>query len=304
MSVLSASRAPYIGRFAPSPTGPLHFGSLVAAVASYLDARAHGGQWRLRIEDVDETRCQPQFTDDILRSLYAFGLRWDGEVMMQTRRKADYQTALQRLDQQSATYACICSRREIADSAIAGLDGPVYPGTCRSARHDPAGPAIRVITDNQPIRFMDRLQGVVSQRLGSQLGDFIVRRRDGLFAYQLAVVVDDAEQGITQVVRGADLIDSTPRQIHLQRLLGVATPQYLHVPVATNAHGQKLSKQTLAPALGNTDACRLLLRALQFLGQPPIAAAAGASLPALLAVAQRNWQVAAIPARRQLALVD
>ncbi|HEX9389704.1 MAG TPA: tRNA glutamyl-Q(34) synthetase GluQRS [Usitatibacteraceae bacterium] len=289
--------AEYIGRFAPSPTGPLHFGSLVAALASYLDARAHGGRWLLRIEDVDETRCKTQFGDDILRTLQAFELHWDGEVMTQSVRKPRYAQALTQLTLAGLAYSCTCSRREIADSAIFGLEGSVYPGTCRSAHHAGPGHAIRVLTGDEPLRFIDRVQGPVEQRLQSQLGDFVIKRRDGLFSYQLAVVVDDADQNISHVVRGADLIDSTTRQIHLQQLLGLPTPRYLHIPIAINEAGQKLSKQTLAPGIGHDDIRPILQQALRFLGQ----AAGDEALPAraMLATAVRTWTVAAIPTVRQ-----
>ena len=302
MSASISSSTRYIGRFAPSPTGPLHFGSLIAALASYLDAKAHGGQWLVRIEDIDETRCKPQFADDILRTLRAFGLHWDGEVMIQSSRKSRYEEALSQLVARGVTYACICSRREIADSAMFGLEGPVYAGTCRTAHHPGGGHAIRALTTDEPMRFVDRVQGVVEQRLQSQLGDFVIKRRDDLFSYQLAVVVDDTDQNISDVVRGADLIDSTTRQLHLQRLLGLPTPRYLHIPVATNEDGQKLSKQTLAPGIGAADTHLILQRALQFLGQTVSADAALASSPALLAAAQRVWTVAAIPAARHRSL--
>ena len=287
--------ANYVGRFAPSPSGPLHFGSLVAALASYLDAKAHGGQWLVRIEDVDETRCKPQYADDILRTLQGFGLRWDGEVIYQRLRKARYEQALTDLTLRGLTYACICSRREIADSAVSGLEGPVYPGTCRHAHHPMDAHAMRVITNDAQLGFTDRVQGAVEQRLQSALGDFIIRRRDQLFSYQLAVVVDDADQGITHVVRGADLIDSTPRQIHLQQLLALPTPQYLHIPVVTNSAGQKLSKQTLAHGLTQGEALMLLRRALRFLGQPLHADAEKQAPAAMLSAAASAWSASAIP---------
>jgi glutamyl-Q tRNA(Asp) synthetase len=295
---MSHTSTKYIGRFAPSPTGPLHFGSLVAAVASYLDARAHGGTWRVRIEDVDTTRCKAPFADEILRTLAAFGFAWDGEVSFQSRRIARYQAALDQLSARKLTYACSCSRKEIADSTLAGIDGPVYPGTCRHKALAADGNAIRVLTTPAEIRFVDRVQGECRQALETEIGDFVLRRRDGLFAYQLAVVVDDADQGVNRVVRGADLLDSTARQIHLQQLLNLSTPEYLHFPVVTNAAGQKLSKQTLAPAISAAEACKLLRAALVHLGQslPPDT---GHSTPsALLAVAARHWNAAVIPRRQ------
>jgi glutamyl-Q tRNA(Asp) synthetase len=285
----------YIGRFAPSPSGPLHFGSLVAALASYLDAKAHGGTWLVRIEDVDETRCKPEHADDILRTLAAFGLNWDGKVMVQSRRKPAYEQALARLSKASLTYACTCSRKEIADSAM-GIEGPIYPGTCRVLAMPNKNNAIRVLTNDEPIHFTDRVQDEISQRIEPDIGDFVVKRRDGLFAYQLAVVVDDAAQGVTHVVRGADLLDSTARQIYLQQLLGFITPQYLHVPIVTNDVGQKLSKQTLAPGISTADAVTVIEAALRLLGQ----ANPGSNLPVpeLLIAAARNWRVNTIPGVR------
>jgi glutamyl-Q tRNA(Asp) synthetase len=289
---------PYIGRFAPSPTGPLHVGSLLAALASYLDAKAHGGTWLVRMEDVDETRCRREFAHDILRTLDTFALHADGEVMVQSSRKARYAEALGILQGAGHVYACTCSRKEIADSGILGIDGRVYPGTCRSQNRHETPHAIRVLTDGVPIAFIDRLQGTCTQRLETEIGDFVLKRRDGLFAYQLAVVVDDADQHVTDVVRGADLIDSTARQIHLQHLLGWPAPRYLHIPVATNELGQKLSKQTLAPGIGDADRAALTRQALAFLGQttPPD----GLAQPALLDFAIRHWQAATIPARRAI----
>lgn len=289
----------YIGRFAPSPSGPLHFGSLVAALASYLDAKAHGGTWRVRIEDVDETRCKPEHADDILRTLSAFGLHWDGEVMVQSPRKLAYEQALARLAKAHLTFACICSRKEIADSAM-GIEGPIYPGTCRTLAMPVENNAIRVLTNNELIHFTDRVQGELCQHIESDIGDFVIKRRDGLFAYQLAVVVDDAEQGITHIVRGADLLDSTARQIYLQQLLGFITPQYLHVPIATNDVGQKLSKQTLAPGIGAADAVVMIEAALRFLGQAN--PGANASVTGLLAAAVKRWRVDSIPRVRAAAI--
>ena len=283
----------YRGRFAPSPTGALHFGSLVAAVASWLDARAAGGAWLVRIEDVDAPRTVPGAADDILRALEACGLAWDGEITRQSQRTSRYEAALARLRALGATYRCACSRKEIADSGVVGIEGIVYPGTCRALALGGDVPgAERVRTDARPIAFTDRAQGEISQRLATDIGDFILKRRDGLFAYQLAVVVDDAEQGITDVVRGADLLLSTPRQIHLQRLLGYPTPRYLHVPVATHQGGQKLSKQTLARPVDPRDAGRAIADALAFLGQGRHATDRPAEL---LAAALSAWDPERIP---------
>ena len=290
----------YIGRFAPSPTGPLHFGSLVAALASYLDAKAHDGKWLVRIEDVDATRCNAAHSADILRSLQAFGLQWDGEIEIQSARKALYESALQKLRSGGLTYACACSRREIADSALAGLEGLVYPETCRDAGIDENGQAIRVRTSNEIILFSDLVQGEIAQCIELEIGDFVLRRRDGLFAYQLAVVTDDAEQGVTHVVRGADLLDSTARQIYLQRLLGYRTPHYLHIPVALNELGQKLSKRTLAPALSTSRKAlqSVLLAALRFLGQSTERVEKALPIGEFLACAVQNWSRDRIPRGR------
>ncbi len=245
--------APYIGRFAPSPTGPLHAGSLVAALASYLDARVHGGQWLLRIEDVDEGRSVAGAAEGALDLLSKLGMHWDGDVAWQSRRSALYQDAFDKLGE--LAYPCGCNRREIADSRI-GLapDGSaIYPGTCRHGLAP--GKTARSIRVRVPeagldaITFVDRFAGSVTHHLAQDAGDFVLKRGDGYWAYQLAVVVDDALQGVTDVVRGADLLDSTPRQIYLQRRLGLPTPRYLHVPVVRNALGEKLSKQTGATAL-------------------------------------------------------
>ncbi len=250
-----ASGREYVGRFAPSPTGPLHAGSLVAALASWLDARAHGGRWLLRIEDLDVPREVPGAAAAIVETLHAFGFLWDGDIVYQRNRDALYQAAFDRLAAQPMVYPCACTRREIADSVTpqrlhAFGRELVYPGTCRTglAAGRPAR-AWRVRVPDEVIRFDDELAGPQTQNLSSDVGDFVLKRADGQWAYQLAVVVDDAAQGVTHVVRGADLIDSTVRQIHLCRLLGVAVPEYMHVRVVTNADGEKLSKQTRAAAL-------------------------------------------------------
>ncbi|WP_020652860.1 tRNA glutamyl-Q(34) synthetase GluQRS [Massilia niastensis] len=264
---------PYIGRFAPSPTGPLHAGSLVAAVASYLDARFHGGAWLVRIEDIDEGRSVPGAAEGILALLDALGMHADGEVVWQSRRKHLYQAAAEQIE--ASTYPCGCNRREIADSRLGfAPDGAaIYPGTCRYGLAQGRGMrSLRLrVPDagNDTVSFTDRFAGTVTQHLARDSGDFVLKRADGFWAYQLAVVVDDAEQGVTDVVRGADLLDSTPRQIFLQRLLGVPTPRYLHVPVVRNADGEKLSKQTGALAVTAGDeaaAVAALMQSAGFLG--------------------------------------
>jgi len=265
----------YIGRFAPSPTGPLHAGSLVAALASYLDARAHHGQWLVRIEDIDEGRSVPGADTAILALLDSLGMHADGEVVWQSRRKQRYQDAADRLG--SLAYPCGCNRREIIDSrlGVAPDGAAIYPGTCRAGL--PEGRGMRSLRLRVPdagqdaITFTDRFMGTLTQHLALEAGDFVLKRADGYWAYQLAVVVDDADQGVTDIVRGADLIESTARQIYLQRLLGVPTPRYLHVPVVRNADGEKLSKQTGALAVLPGDepaAVQALLEAARFLGLP------------------------------------
>ena len=288
---LSRPDSAYRGRFAPSPTGPLHFGSLIAAVGSYLDAKHQHGTWLVRMEDLDTPRCVPGAAQDILHTLAAFGLVSDEPVLYQSQRSAAYESALQRLRARDASYPCGCTRKEIADSALHGIDGPVYPGTCRDGLPPGrAGRAWRVRTDDQPIAYEDALQGHQSQRLCSAIGDFVVKRADGLFAYQLAVVVDDAAQGITHVVRGADLLDSTPRQIHLQRLLGLPTPHYMHLPVAVNAAGEKLSKQTLAQAVDIRQPAATLWLALHFLRQRPPTALRKGTLQEVWEWARAHWR--------------
>jgi glutamyl-Q tRNA(Asp) synthetase len=282
----------YAGRFAPSPTGALHFGSLVAALASWLDARAARGRWLVRMEDLDAPRMQAGAAAQILRTLERLGLEWDGEVLYQSQRSKVYETALSRLA--PGTYACGCTRREVADSSLGlAADGAqIYPGTCRAGLpQGKAARAIRVRTSASRVEFHDRLQGLQRQDVEREVGDFVLLRADGQFAYQLAVVVDDAEQGITDIVRGADLLASTARQIFLQRLLGYPQPRYLHLPAAVNAAGEKLSKQTgAAPVAPSPTAVR---DALVFLGQPQTDD---------LREAIRNWNVARIPARRTIAV--
>ena len=284
------------GRFAPSPTGPLHFGSLIAALGSFLEARYQGGEWLLRIEDVDTPRTAPGATTAILRALERYGLHWDGPVVYQSQRTAHYQAALESLLAAGLAYPCTCTRRELTHCPR-GRDGaPLYPGTCRAGPRRPdRPPALRLQVTDALIQFRDAIQGDYRQRLAREVGDFVLRRADGLFAYQLAVVVDDAVQGITQVVRGADLLDSTPRQIVLQRLLGLPTPDYAHLPVVVDARGDKLSKQTGAPPLDERHPGPTLWAALRFLGQQPPPELAGETVPTLIAWAAAHWNLAAIP---------
>lgn len=297
--------AVYRGRFAPSPTGPLHFGSLVAALGSYLDARTQGGEWLLRMEDVDTPRNVPGAADDILRTLENFGFEWDGPVLYQHSRFDAYAEALERLKRAGQVYGCTCSRKEIADSARRpAIDGGLaYPGTCRGGLAPGRDArAWRLRVDDDEIAFDDRLQGRLAQHLESDIGDFVLRRADGLFAYQLAVTVDDDFQKISHVVRGADLLASTPRQIWLQRCLGFATPSYAHLPVAANAAGEKLSKQTLARALAGDQAAAELVQALNFLGQAPPLELTRATVAEVWVWARENWSFEAIPRRPAIIL--
>lgn len=266
----------YIGRFAPSPSGPLHSGSLVAAMASYLDAKAHQGLWLVRIEDIDEMRTVTGATDAIMQALAIFGMQHDGEIVVQSQRKHLYQAAFDRLSKHTSagrTYACGCTRKEIADSrlGIAADGAAIYPGTCRNGVGE--GKIARTWRVQVPepneqdetITFDDRWLGRLTQHLATEVGDFVSKRADGYWAYQLAVVVDDAGQGVTHIVRGTDLLESTGRQIYLQRLLNLTTPSYMHVPVVLNEVGEKLSKQTGATALDLNNPLSELLRAARFL---------------------------------------
>jgi glutamyl-Q tRNA(Asp) synthetase len=301
MSVDEIFPAPYRGRFAPSPTGPLHFGSLAAAVGSYLDARAHQGEWLLRIEDIDPPREVAGATDDILRALDSFGLEWDGQVVYQSRRSEYYNAALDRLRQYGYLYGCACTRSEIADSTLKRGTAGVYPGTCRNGiLPGRTARSLRVRIDPGTIGLNDRLQGDTRQALSEEVGDFIVRRADNLIAYQLAVVVDDAEQEMTHIVRGVDLLESTPRQIYLQQLLELPTPAYLHLPVAVNSTGEKLSKQTHARRISDHHKTTVLIDVLRFLRQELPDSPGDARADELLAWAVAHWDVSNIPARRSL----
>lgn len=306
MSISRFAHSNYVGRFAPSPTGPLHFGSLVAAVASFLEAKAHGGKWLVRMEDLDKPREMAGAADDILRTLHGFGFEWDDQIIYQSQRTEAYEAALTALKSKNLAYPCTCSRKEIADSsAQVGIEGKIYPKTCLI--HAPAAnihAAFRVITLDKNIQFNDAIQvqnkNMFSQNLAKEIGDFVLKRADGLFAYQLAVVVDDAAQGITHIVRGGDLLDSTPRQIYLQNLLSFNTPSYAHVPIAVNANGEKLSKQTRAAPISMRLAGQQLFDALRFLGQNPPAEMQNATLDEVWRWAKANWSLANIPHQRTI----
>lgn len=293
-----SSSLPYIGRFAPSPTGPLHLGSLLTAVASFLEARRHRGQWLVRVEDIDPPREQPGATDEIIEALERHGFEWDGAVTFQSDSRAAHEAAVSELIDSGNAYPCSCSRRTLVDAPRGPL-GIIYPGTCRDGCAADEY-AIRVRTDNQPTRFEDGLQGLQSQQLESESGDFIILRRDGLIAYQLAVVVDDHLQGITDVVRGIDLMDSTPRQIWLQQLLGYATPNYAHIPVAINERGQKLSKSHGAAGVCLDTLQANLFTALEMLGQAPPESLETASLADIWQWAHANWDIAVLTGRADI----
>ncbi len=261
-----APSSSYRGRFAPTPSGPLHFGSLVAALGSCLEARVRDGAWLVRMEDVDPPRVAAGAADDILRTLEAFGFEWDGPVLYQSRRAEAYREALERLNRLGLVYPCTCSRKQLSEHARRGVDGPVYPGTCRARHPGRDEAALRLRVPVRRIVFQDGLQGRIACDVAEECGDFVLRRADGVYSYQLAVVVDDAEQGITHVVRGADLLASTPRQIVLQGYLERPTPQYLHLPVALDERGDKLSKQTLAERVDARAPLPALHAAMEFLG--------------------------------------
>ncbi len=288
----STKQQAYIGRFAPSPTGPVHFGTLVAAVGSYLQAKNNNGQWLLRMEDVDTTRKVEGADSGILRTLEAFGFEWDGPVIYQSTRTGQYEQALNQLIDQALVFPCLCSRKQLLASG-----SKVYPGTCRNRRLPEKNEhALRLAGQDINIRFDDRVMGQQSQNIRQQCGDFIIKRRDGLFAYQLAVVVDDALQGITEVVRGSDLLDSTARQIYLQQLLGYPTPDYCHLPLAVDATGNKISKSEGANRVDTKNRESLLLQALQFLGQQPPAELATGKIADIWSWAIAHWQADHIPA--------
>ena len=302
----TTATARYRGRFAPSPTGPLHFGSLVAATASYLDARSVDGEWLLRIEDLDPPREVPGSTDEIVATLAALGFEWTGSIVKQSERHALYQTALDRLLAAGRAFPCTCSRTELQAAQPPGRDPSdelFYFGWCRNGVRAPERPsAIRFLVAPGAISFADRLQGLQTTDLALDTGDFVIRRRDSLFAYQLAVVVDDAAQNVTHVVRGADLLSSTARQIALQAALGLTTPVYAHLPLAIDANGIKLSKSTGAAAVDARQPARELWRTLQFLKQGPPPDLRRGPVAPLWMWAIEHWQAQPLAGLRQMEL--
>ena len=282
----------YRGRFAPSPTGPLHFGSLVAALASYLDARHQKGEWLLRIDDLDCERQMAGAAEEIIDCLENHGLHWDGPVAYQSQRHEHYAKALALLTDQGMIYACRCSRKDIQSHAQRGLAGPIYPGACRNLGLglDTQGTALRCRMNLDPQQFQDELQGQHQIQLASEIGDFVVRRRDGLYAYQLAVVVDDHIDKITHVVRGTDLLWQTAAQRRLQASLNYRQPRYAHIPVAVTAQGQKLSKQTGARPVPPGQESANLLKCLIFLRQQPPGSLSGSTPEQILSWASMHWR--------------
>lgn len=280
----------YTGRFAPSPTGPLHFGSLLAATASYLEAHRHQGVWQLRIDDIDPPREAPGARDSIPATLEAFGFEWDGATTFQSSHTERYQAAVDALLREDRAYPCACTRREVKAKAKDGIDGPVYPGTCQHGL--PAGRegrSVRVRTDPGEVCFEDAFQGSIHVDMARDIGDFVIRRADGLFAYHLAAAVDDGAPEITHVIRGIDLLYSTPRQIHLMQALGLAVPHYGHLPVVLNREGQKLSKQTGAEGLDDSHPGPQLHAALRALAQNPPDELATAPVPRIWEWAREHW---------------
>ncbi len=286
----------YKGRFAPSPTGPVHFGTLVAAVGSYLQAKKNKGEWLIRMEDVDITRKVDGADIEILKTLEAFGFEWHGEIIYQSEQTAHYEQALEQLISQSLVFPCLCSRKQLSKS-----DSTIYPGTCRSRQLPEKNKhALRLLSKNISIEFNDAVMGRQSQNIKQQCGDFVIRRRDGLFAYQLAVVVDDALQNITEVVRGADLLDSTPRQIYLQQLLNYSTPDYCHLPLAIDDSGNKISKSEGATKIDLQHKEQQLISVLDFLAQNPPEDLAQSSINDIWSWATEHWDVTYVSSKMHI----
>jgi len=290
----------YRGRFAPTPSGPLHLGSLVTALASYLAARHAGGVWLLRIDDIDGPRCRSEHADTILRQLDAHGLHWDEAVRYQSQHEHDYQSAFEQLSEQGLCYRCVCTRARLAETSQPGVDGPVYPGSCRDAGHQRTDAAWRLRLPCGAILLDDQIHGRIERDLVRDIGDFVIRRADGRIGYQLASVVDEQQQRITDLVRGTDLIGSSLRQKHLMQHFGIAVPSFLHIPVLLDTFGNKLSKQNHATPIDASAAAQNLIRGLNLLGQAPFAADWHGRIDEILARAARNWNPALIP--RQLKL--
>lgn len=288
----------YKGRFAPSPTGPVHYGTLVAAVGSYLQARQNNGEWFIRMDDVDTVRVVDGADEDILYTLEQFGFEWNGEVTYQTKQIDSYQQALEMLISQSMIFPCLCSRKQLAKTG-----NSIYPGTCRHRTlPERKEHALRVLSQDINIEFDDIVMGKQHQNIKQQCGDFIVKRRDGLFAYQLAIVVDDAAQDITEVVRGADLLSSTHRQIYLQQLLNYSTPRYCHIPLAVDEAGKKISKSEQATKVDIRNKEKLLANALSFLGQRPPKDLGKSQLIDIWLWAIEHWNINKVPKAENISI--
>ena len=297
----------YRGRFAPSPTGRLHSGSLLAALGSFLQARSRQGEWLLRVEDLDTPRVVPGAADEIVRTLEHFGFEWDGPIAWQSQRTSLYVSAVDALLAKNLLYPCSCSRKDLASASrvsdVDANDEPYYPGTCRNGPQRGGVPlALRLRTPDRELRFTDRLQGDCTCNVGREVGDFVVRRRDGLHAYQLAVVVDDAEQGVTEVVRGCDLLSSTPRQMLLQEALDLPQPRYLHLPLLVEADGRKLAKSRHSLPVAAVEASLHLHAALTWLGQQPPADLARSQPAEVMKWAIGNWDLLPLRDRREVRL--
>jgi len=288
----------YRGRFAPSPTGPVHFGTLLAAVGSYLQAKKNSGEWIIRMEDVDITRKVAGSDMEILHTLEDFGFEWQKEVLYQSKQNEYYQHALEQLIKQSLVFPCVCSRKQLAKT---GSD--IYPGTCRARKLPEKNEhALRLFARDIAIEFDDVVMGKQSQNMAQQCGDFVIKRRDGLFAYQLAVVVDDHLQNITEVVRGSDLLDSTPRQIYLQQLLNYPTPGYCHLPLAVDSNGNKISKSEGAAKVEIKNREKLICEVLKFLGQNPPPDLSDSNISDIWKWAVNNWNINQVTDSKEIQL--
>ena len=289
----------YRGRFAPSPTGPVHFGTLIAAVGSYLQARTNNGKWLIRMEDVDTTRKLEGSDKEILDTLEAFGFEWDGEIIYQSEQTEHYENALQQLISRSLVFPCTCTRKQLTSS-----NNSIYPGTCRSKLlPNEDEHALRLLAKDITIEFSDRVMGKQSQNIAYQCGDFVIKRRDALFAYQLAVVVDDAMQNITEIVRGSDLLDSTPRQIYIQQLLGYQTPAYCHLPLAVDSNGDKISKSEGGARVDVNNKEKLVCKVLEFLGQNPPLDLADSDIDDIWKWSIDNWNVNNVPGDNKCVII-
>lgn len=287
----------YRGRFAPTPSGPLHFGSIIAALGSYLQAKINNGKWLVRIDDIDQARAKKNADKIILEQLESLGLLWDEEIEYQSQNIDTYETALNELEELALIFPCRCSRKDLSNMP--------YPGTCREARLSKSNSnSIRIITDKQTITLTDKLQGEYSQTLETDIGDFIIKRADGYFSYHLASVIDDAKQNITEIVRGIDLLDSTPRQIYLQQKLNLITPTYLHLPIAINSEGKKISKSTEVESRYIHDPNIQLFNALVFLGQCPPEELRNDTPVSILEWAEEKWNIDLLPQQKEIVVTQ